>query len=324
VRAIVMDRVGGPEVLAEAEADRPVAGPGQVLVRTEAVGVGWYEMSLRDGTYPVPGGLPTVFGCEAAGTVVEVGEGADPGWVGRRVTSMDIAGMGTYAEYVAVPEAAVCPIPDAVSAVAAVAAAVPAATALALWERAAVAPGATVLVQAAAGGVGGYLTQLARARGAGTVIATAGSAAKRERAWALGAHAVVDHRDPDWPDHVRRALDGGRLDVVFEAIGGPAARRTLDLLVEGTGRVLLYGMLSGEPPTIGPADLLPRGLTVVGCGGLGAWAPRVRAARADVLDLVARGELEALVDSTMPLAEAAAAHRRVEDRLATGKVVLLP
>jgi NADPH:quinone reductase-like Zn-dependent oxidoreductase len=323
MRAIVMDRTGGPEVLRATDVPRPVAGPGQVLVRVEAVGVGWYEMSLRDGTYPVPGGLPTTFGCEAAGTVVEVGEGADPGWLDRRVVLMDISGMGTYAEFVAVGEEGLTAVPDGVSSVDAIAVAVPAATALALCERAALEPGARVLVQAAAGGVGGYLTQLARARGA-TVIATAGSAAKRERALALGASAAVDHTDSDWPDQVRSVLAGAELDVVFEAIGGPAAERTLALLAEGTGRVLLYGMLTGRPPAIAPAALLTRGLSLVGCGGLGVWAPRVRAARAEALELVARGEMEALVDTTMPLADAADAHRRVQGRLAAGKVVLLP
>jgi NADPH2:quinone reductase len=323
VRAIVMDRTGGPEVLREADLPRPVAGPGQVLVRAEAVGVGYYEVPLRSGVFALPVELPTTFGCEAAGTVVELGEGADPGWRDRRVVLMDIAGMGTYAEFVAVPVDALTPIPDGVSAIDAVAAAVPAAVALTLWERAAAAPGSRVLVQAAAGGVGGYLTQLARAGGV-TVVATAGSEAKCRRARALGAAATVDHTDPDWPDHVRAALDGAELDVVFEAIGGPAARRTLAVLAEGTGRVLLYGMLAGEPPAIDPAALLTRGLTLIGCGGLGVWAPRVRAARADALEMVARGELEALVDSTMPLAEAADAHRRIEARLAAGKIVLQP
>jgi NADPH2:quinone reductase len=176
VRAIVMDRTGGPEVLREADVPRPVAGPGQVLVRTDAIGVGYYEVPLRSGAFPLPVELPTTFGCEAAGTVVELGEGADPGWLDRRVVLMNIAGMGTYAEFVAVPVDALTPIPDAVSAVDAVAAAVPAAVALMLWERAAPASGSRVLVQAAAGGVGGYLTQLARARGA-TVVATAGGGA---------------------------------------------------------------------------------------------------------------------------------------------------
>src|SRR3954447_25471286 len=197
-----MDRTGGPEVLRGVDVPPPVPGPGQVLVRAEAVGVGYYEVPLRSGVFPLPVPLPTTFGCEAAGTAVEVGEGADPGWLGRRVVLMDIAGMGAYAELVAVPAEALTPVPDGVSAVDAVAAAVPAAVALTLWERAAVAPGSRVLVQAAAGGVGGDLTQLARARGV-HVVATAGSGAKRERARSLGAAVVVDHTDPDWPDRVR-------------------------------------------------------------------------------------------------------------------------
>jgi NADPH:quinone reductase-like Zn-dependent oxidoreductase len=269
---------------------------------------------------PVP--LPVVFGFEAAGTVTAVGEGADPALVGRRVVVMSFTG-GSYAEYVAVPAETATLIPGALSAAEAVAVAVQAAVALSLLRAARLTGGESVLIEVASGGVGGYLTQLARDYGAGRVVATAGGPAKRERALEQGADAVLDHTDPGWPDEVREALAGSDLDVVFESIGGASAKRLLDVLTPGSGRIMFYGVLDGEP-ALTPSDLLYRGLTLVGCGGLTAWGERVRAARAEVLDLAARGRIRPLLDRTLPLADAAEAHRRIEDRAALGKIILVP
>jgi NADPH:quinone reductase-like Zn-dependent oxidoreductase len=323
MRAVVIHEIGGPAVLRVEDVPTPVAGAGQALVRTEAVGIGFYETLFRAGVYPIPGGtMPAVFGYEAAGTVTEVGPDVDTAWVGRRVVVMDLAGSGAYAEYAAVSADALTPIPDDLSATDAVAVAVSGAVALCLLRKAGLTAGENVLVEAASGGVGGYLTQLARVRGPGRIVATAGSPVKREHARELGADVVLDHTDPDWPDRVRDAVDGAGLDVVFESIGGGAPRRLLDVMTPGDGRVLFYGMLSRQPPEIGPLDLLPRGLTLVACGGLTAWALRVRAARAEALDLAVKGEIRPLIDSVRPLEDVVAAHQRVEDRLAMGKIVL--
>ncbi|MEW9532267.1 zinc-binding alcohol dehydrogenase family protein [Microbispora sp. NPDC049125] len=322
MRAIVLRETGGPEVLRLEEVPPPVPGPGEVLVRTEAVGVSYYETPLRAGVFPFPAPLPAVFGFEAAGTVTEVGEGADAALLGRRVTVMKLGGTGgTYAEYVAAGADALTLVPAGVSAADAVATAVQGAVALTLLRAAALEDGQTVLIEVAGGGVGGYLTQLVRGFGAGRVLATAGSEVKRRRARDLGADLVLDHTDPSWPDQVREA--GGTVDVVFEAIGGASARRLLDAMTPGGGRMMFYGLLDG-PPEVTPVDLLHRGLTLAGCGGLAAWGRHVQDARAEVLDMVADGRLRPQVDSVLPLADAATAHRRIEERAAIGKIVLVP
>jgi NADPH:quinone reductase len=327
MRAIVMHAAGTPAVLRLEEVPRPLAGPGQVLVRTEAVGVSYHETVMRAGVFPMPMPLPAVFGFEAAGTVLEVGAGVDAGLVGQRVLVMPTGptsfSTGTYAEYVAAPAEALAPIPETVSAHDALAVGVQGAVALALVRDARLTGRETVLIEVAGTGIGAYLTQLVHEHGVARIVATAGSAAKRERAEALGADVVLDHTDPDWPGLVPAALDGAELDLVFESLGGAAAGWLLDALAPGTGRILLYGLLNGEP-AITPMQLLSRGLTLIGCGGLNAFAQRVNQARADVLDLVAAGRLRPQIDAVLPLAEAARAHERIESRAALGKLILVP
>lgn len=333
MRAIVMRRTGDPEVLQVEEVPVPEPARGQVLVRTEAVGINFFETRVRSGAaLPMhPATLPVVPGFEAAGTVAAVGEGVDAALVGTRVAT--VGGSGAYAEYVVAPAAAALPLPDGLSAAAAVAVAVQGATALAVLRAAALSGGEDVLIEAAGGGVGGYLLQLAREFGVRRVTATAGSEAKRRLARDLGADAVLDHRDPDWPDQVVAANRGARLDVVFESLGGAAARRLLDALVPGAGRMVFYGLSSGEPPAIAPMDLLLRGLSLIACGGRPAdyatgiaagWSARVEAARPEALDRAADGRIRPLIDSEIPLADAATAHCRIEQREAVGKVVLVP
>jgi NADPH:quinone reductase-like Zn-dependent oxidoreductase len=311
-------------VLTLEEVPAPSPGPGEVLLRVEAVGVSYHETPMRAGVYEMPIPLPTVFGFEAAGRVAEVGAGVDPSWTGRRVVSMNLRSGGSYAEYTAVPLDAVTPVPDALSLVDAAAVAVQGSIALCLVRAADLAPGGTALVEVASGAIGGYLVQLLRARDAGRIVATVGGPAKRDRALELGADAVLDHTDPGWPDQVRDALDGATLDAAFESIGGDAARRYLDAMTPGSGRILFYGLISHQPPAITPLDLLPRGLTLTGCGGLTAWGRRVQAARAEALDLAATGALRPAVDSVLPLTEAVEAHRRIESRQTTGKIILTP
>jgi NADPH:quinone reductase-like Zn-dependent oxidoreductase len=323
MRAIVMREPGGPEVLALAEVPVPAAGPGQVLVRTEAIGVSYYETLMRAGAYPMPNPVPSVFGFEAAGTVTAVGSGVAPTLVGSRVCVWNMTASGSYAEYVAAPLETTVPIPDGLSSTDAVAVVVQGAVALCLLRAAQYAGGESMLVEAGAGGVGGYLIQLARRQGAGRIVATASSPAKRRRALELGADLVEDHTDPDWPDRVREALAGATVDVLFEAIGGTSTRRHLDALTPGTGRIVIYGRLSGEPPALTTDEVAARGLTLIRGSG-GDWVQRVQDARAEALELAAAGEIRSMVDGPLPLAGAAEAHHRIEDREAIGKVVLTP
>ncbi|HEY2670803.1 MAG TPA: zinc-binding dehydrogenase [Rugosimonospora sp.] len=327
MRAIVMHEVGGPEVLTLEEVPVPDAGPGEVVIRTEAIGTHFAETAIRAGRYlPArPESLPARVGIEAVGVVTGTGAGVEPALLGSRRAVALVEGAGTYAEYVAAPATATLPVPDGVTSVDAVATGLQGAVALGLLRTARLTGSESILVEAAGGAVGGYLVQLAREHGAKRIVATAGSPEKRESARELGADAVIDHREPDWPEQVAHVLDGGGLDVVFESIGGGTAGRLLDAMTPATGRIVFYGMLSGEPPAVAPMDLLLRGLTLIGFGGRpGGEMDRIRAPHADVLDRLASGHIRPLVDSVMPLAEAAAAHRRIEERRAVGKIVLTP
>ena len=305
MRAVVQHGTGGPEVLKVEERPEPERGEGEVLVRVEAVAVPFYETQLRAGLLPA-GSEATVFGHEAAGIVVEAD---DESLVGRRVVTMSYTG-GAYAEVVAASQYTV--VPEGVSSEQAVVAAVPAAVALALFRTANVVEDETVLVEAASGAIGGYLTRLAKTRGA-RVVATAGGGKAIP-----DADVVLDHNDPEW----RKSVPDG-VHVVFESIGGPHAAE-LTAKLAPRGRILAYGLLSGEFPAYSVASLVARGLTLIGFGGPDAYGKDVAAAREEALGLVADGTLTPVIDRTYPLAEAAAAHERVESREGVGKVVLVP
>jgi NADPH2:quinone reductase len=297
------------------ELPTPVPGPGEILVKTEAVGVSFTEAALRSGAAPVQLELPATLGFEAAGTVTGLGEGADEELLGRRVVVLN-PGLGCYAEYVAVPAGAATPVPDGLTAIDAVAVASHGAVALCLLRAANLTGKETVLVEVAAGGVGGYLTQLASAHGAGRVIGTAGSAAKREHAKTLGADEVLDHTEPSWTGQ----LSG--VDVAFHSLGGATTTALLDAMTPGAGRIMLYGFLRGAP-TVTAMELLFRGLTLTGCSGPG-WLDLVRDVRGEVMRMVVDGSIKPQIDSVLPLADAAVAHHRFDQHLPIGKIVLTP
>jgi len=322
MRAIVMHQTGGPEVLRLEEIPAPEPGPGQLLVRVEAIGVSFFETQMRAGGLPLPVPLPAVPGAEAAGTVTAAGAGADPGLIGQQVAVLT-GGTGSYAEYAAVPAVMATVLPGGVSPADAVAAA-PAAVALGLLEKAALAGGETVLAESAASSVGGYLVQLAREAGAGKVIATAGTPARREHARKLGADIVLDHARPGWPQALREALGGPAVDVAFESIGGPSAQQVAGTLTPGTGRMLCYGNLSGEPAAVDLSALRASGVTVTGCGGPAWFGHVLGRCRPEIFRRLAEGRLRPLPATILPLDQATAAHQRIEDHAALGKIVLVP
>jgi NADPH:quinone reductase len=317
MRAIVMYEPGGPEVLRLEDRPVPEPGPGEVVIRTEAIGASFTEAWLRSGAMPVPVELPAVFGVEAAGVVTQIGDGVGTGLAGRRVLTLN-SGFGAYAEYVAAPAAGLAEIPAGIGAQEAVATGNWGAVALCALRAARLTGTETVLVETAAGGVGGYLTQLAHRLGARRVIGTAGSEAKRELARGFGADEVIDHYAPGWIAQ----LSDGSVDAVFESLGGDTTGQLVPKLTPGSGRVLLYGFLRGMP-AFAATDFLFQGLTLTGCAGP-AWLERVQAARAEVFELVAAGHLRPQIDSVLPLEDAVKAHQRFDDRAAAGKIVLTP
>lgn len=322
MQAIVMTAVGGPEVLVACEVEVPRPRSGQILVRVEAVPVLYPETRLRAGAFPMPAPVPTVFGMQAVGIVDAVAEDVAPDWIGKRVL-VARNDFGTYAEWVCAPAGAAVPVPDGLAAESAAAVAASGSVAAALFDTAAPTGADTVLIEAAATGIGGYLTQLAAQFGTPRIIATAGGPEKVERAHELGAHTVIDHADPHWPQRLAEQLGDTTIDVVFDSIGGDTAAPLLDLMTPLRGRMLGYGWLSGSSAQITTTDLIMRGLTFVGCSG-SQWLAGVAKRRAAVLQQAADGELTALIDSVLPLTEAERAHRLVDERRTRGTIVLQP
>ena len=321
MQAIVMTETGAPEVLVPRAVDAPRPGAGQVLVRAESIPVLYPETLVRAGTFPFPAPLPEVFGFQAAGTVTELGVGADSALLGARVVAAT-SGFGAYAELVVAEADALTVIPDGLSTDRAAATQMPGSVALALVATAALTPGDTVLVEAAATGVGSVLTQLCAAAGV-RVVATAGGTEKARLARTHGAAEVIDHTAPDWADQLRATLATDTVDVVFDSIGGDSVTPLLDLITPRTGRILSYGWLAGLPTQLTAVDLILRGLTLTGCAGA-AWLAEVARQRAAALDAAARGQLTVAIDSVVPLTEAATAHRMLEQRSALGTILLRP
>ncbi|WP_405493507.1 zinc-binding alcohol dehydrogenase family protein [Nocardia sp. NBC_00511] len=322
MQAILLTATGAPDVLVPGEVPTPRPGAGEVLVRTEAIPVLYPETMIRSGAFPLPIELPIVFGVQAVGIVSEIGAGVDTGWIGRRV-SLESSSFGTYAEQVCAPVQSLVPVPGGLTAQQAAAVTMSGSVALPLLRTAALTGTETVVIEAAATGIGSVLTQLAKEFGAARVIGTAGGSEKAEQARGFGADEVIDHHDPQWPQRLRETLGGATVDVVFDSIGGESASALLDLMTPLRGRMLSYGWLSGAPAQVSAMDLIMRGLTLTGCSGP-QWLAGVAAARGEALDRAAAGSITPLVDRVLPLDQAAHAHRLLADRVAKGTIVLRP
>ncbi|MGY4099202.1 quinone oxidoreductase family protein [Nocardia sp. R16R-3T] len=317
-----MTGVGGPEVLVAQDVAAPHPGPGELVIRAEAIPVLFPETKLRSGEFPMAVEPPVVFGFQAAGVVVETGDGVDTALLGRRAM-VATAGFGSYAEFVCAPASSVTVIPYALASDDAAAVLMDGSVALPLLATAALTGSETVLIEAAATGVGSALTQLAKEFGAARIIATAGGPEKTARAKALGADEVIDHNVPDWPARLRETLGDTTLDVAFDSIGGTSARDLLTAMTPVRGRILSYGWLSGAPAQICAMDLFPDGLTLTACAGP-AWLAAVSRSGSAVLDRAIAGTLTPRIDSVLPLAEAARGHQLVEQRSRIGKIILRP
>ncbi|MBT2413954.1 zinc-binding dehydrogenase [Streptomyces sp. ISL-12] len=324
MRAVRFHAYGSPDVLRVDEVPVPQPGPGQVLVRVTAAGVGFADVQIRAGLMrqtALPD-LPMPFspGFEVAGTVAAAGPGVDPTTVGRRVVGAPAG--GGYAELALVSADAALPCPDALDDHTALALLGQGTTAVGVTRAAALHAGDTVLVEAAAGGVGSLLVQLARRAGA-TVIGAARGEKKLAAAEQLGAHIVIDYTAPDWHEQARDAA-GGSVQVVLETTGGPVSAAAFDLLTPGTGRMVIYGTASGQAPRFDPLAVYHRGVSVTGFASM-ALAPDQQARlRDEAFGLAAVGELEPVIGTVLPLSQAAAAHRAFEERATIGKTVLTP
>lgn len=308
---------GPPSVLTPAELPDPVPGPGQVVVKSAFANITFVETQIRAGHPPNPAmapTLPAVLGNGIGGVVSAVGEGTDPALAGTRVVA-STGGRGGYAQRCAVPAAGLIPVPDLLPTDEAVALLADGRTALALADAAGPRPGETVLVEAAAGGVGSLLVQLARRAGA-RVVALAGGPRKLAAARALGADLAIDYSEPGWAEAVRR--EAGPVDVVFDGVGGDAGRDAFALL-RPSGRYAGFGMASGSfaaiPVTDGP------GITRLSFGAISPAQSAELTRRA--LDLAASGILRPVIGQRFPLDRAADAHAAIEARATIGKTLLI-
>ncbi|GGS81346.1 NADPH:quinone reductase [Nonomuraea spiralis] len=317
-------RFGGPEVLETRTAPDPVAGPGEVVVRTGFAEINFIETQLRQGFTPGPPlpELPYVPGGGVGGHVVSVGEGADSGLVGRRVVARTPGFGGGNAELVVVRAEDLIEVPDGVELADATALLNDGSTAVGLFANAGIRPGEWVLVEAAAGGLGSLLVQLAHGAGA-RVIGAAGSPAKLEVAAGLGAEVTVDYSRPGWTREVLDATGGRGPDAVFDGVGGELGREAFGVTARG-GRFSVHGASSGSVTAVDPEEAARRDVTVIGLEQLMAMS-EIRGANertARALAEAAAGRLRAVVGRTYPLERAGEAHAAIEAREVSGKTLL--
>lgn len=325
MKTVRFHRLGAPEVLVYEDVPRPIPQPGFALVRVEATGVNFADVVRRNGDpYPVPSPLPYTLGGECVGVVEAVGAGAAADLVGRRMFAFP--GAGCYSEYVVVPLDRLYAFPQGLEPEAGISLFVQGLSAALILRRAArLAPGETVLVQGAAGGVGFLAVQLAKLYGAGMVIGAASSAEKRELVLTHGADLAVDYTQPEWPAQVRAATDGRGVDVVLEMTGGEVARQCMGLLAP-FGRSIVYGVASREPLIVNTEEMPPRNISVTGFylrSFLGERA-LIESMLADFAGFVQDGRLKIHTGGVFRLKDAAQAHRALEGRATTGKLVLVP
>jgi NADPH2:quinone reductase len=322
MKAIQIHETGGPEVLTLADLPIPEPGPGQVLIRVEAVGVNFIEVYFRNGVYKAA--LPLTLGSEAAGTVEELGPGVTGFAAGDAVASVSV--LGSYAEYALVPAAQLVKTPAGLSMEKAAAAMLQGMTAHYLAHSTfPLKAGDTVLVHAGAGGVGILLTQIAARLGA-RVITTVSTAAKAELSREAGASDVILYTEQDFEAEVKRLTDGKGVDVVYDSVGKTTFDQSLNCL-RPRGMLALFGASSGPVP---PFDLIQ----LSGKGSLFITRPtlwhyvatreELEWRAGDVLGWAAKGELQLRTEHLYPLAEAAQAQTDLEDRKTTGKILLQP
>jgi putative PIG3 family NAD(P)H quinone oxidoreductase len=321
--AIDPDAPGGPEVLVPVERPVPTPGAGEVLVRVAAAGVNRPEVLQRQGKYPPPPGAPSILGMEIAGTVVALGEGVDDSLLGRQVCAL-IAG-GAYAEYAVAPAGQCLEVPEGLSLIEA--AAMPE-TLFTVWsnlfDRGWAQPGETVLVHGGTSGIGTMAIALAKLFGL-TILVTAGSDEKCAAARALGADLAINYKTQDFVEEVKRFTDGKGVQIVIDMVGGDYVARNLQCLAED-GRHVSIAVQGGATATIPVWDVMRRRLTLTG-STLRPRSVEFKSLLADELrrhvwPLVAEGKLKPIIDRSFPLAEAPAAHRRMEAGEHVGKIVL--
>jgi NADPH2:quinone reductase len=322
MKSIQVTAFGGPEALTLVETDRPTPKAGEALVRVAAAGVNYTDISQRSGKRAGLT-LPLTAGVEASGTVEAIGDGVGDVAEGDRV--MFAMQPGAYAEYVSVKASALVHVPADIDLVQAAAIPLQGYTAhYLLHEFRTVGPGTTVLVHAVAGGVGLLLTQYATHLGA-HVIGTTSSEEKAAKAKAMGAKDVIIYTKTDFADEVKKITGGTGVDLILDSVGKTTFPGDM-VAAKIRGHIVIYGASSGQADPISPNSLSARGLTVSGAGlaqFIGTRADLLRRAD-DVLAGIKAGWLKLTIDRILPFAQAPEAHRLLESRTTSGKLLLVP
>ena len=322
MQAIQVSQPGGPEVLTPVDVPIPTPKPTEALVEIKAAGVNFIDVYVREGRYPAP--LPFVNGQEGAGIVKEVGAEVSGLKPGDRVAYT--SSLGSYAEYAAVPAARLVKIPDKLTFEQAAAAMLQGMTAHYLVHSSyKLQKGETALIHAAAGGVGLLLVQMAKSIGA-RVIATAGTEEKKRLALDAGADECIVYTQADFETETKRLTDGKGVHVVYDGVGKATFDKDLEVL-RPRGYLVLFGGSSGAVPPFDLIKLSQKGslfMTRPTLGHYTATREELDWRASEVLGSIARGELKLRIHKAYPLAEAEQAHRDLEGRKTTGKLLLLP
>jgi NADPH:quinone reductase len=324
MKAIRVDAFGEPDVLEVVEVERPSPDEGEVLVEIASAGVNYADTMRRRNQYVEPQELPFTPGSEIAGTVAEVGESVEDVNVGDRVVAL--TGTGGYAGYAAAPARNLIPIPDGMDFDDAAAIPLQGLTAYHVLETSGrLEEGESVVVHAAAGGVGYLAVQVAKLMGASPVIATASTQEKLDLAEGFGADVLINYAEEDWPEKVREATEGNGADIILEMVGGDFPQKNLQCM-NAFGRMVVFGAASADRGSLVPVELMKKNHSVVGF-----YLPNIMVrpelfapSLEKIFGWISSGDLELTIGARYPLEQAREAHEALEGRKTTGKIVLNP
>ncbi|MFP5116338.1 quinone oxidoreductase family protein [Bacillaceae bacterium C204] len=324
MKAVRLTEYGGPEVLHLVEIDKPVPTGHEVLIEIKAIGVNYADTARREGQYVVKTPLPFIPGAEIAGVVAAVGEKVTTVKPGTRIVTL--IESGGYAEYALANEKALIPIPEQLDFHTAVALPLQGLSAYHILKTMGrLEKGESVLVHAAAGGVGTIAVQLAKLFGAGKVIATASSKEKLALAQEMGADVLINYTEPDWEQQVLEATGGKGVNVALEMVGGVVFNKTVKCLAT-FGRLVVFGAASGEQGRFYPSSLMARNQSVIGF-----FLPQImrkpellQPSLVELLTYLGAGKLKLTIGGVFPLEDAAKVHTLLQGRKTQGKLILEP
>lgn len=324
MKVIKFEKFGGPEVLKWSDSEKPQPRGSEVLIEVKSSGVNYADTARREGQYVVPTALPYVPGSEVAGIIVETGNDVKNFSKGQRVVAL--IESGGYSQYAAVDERVLTPIPDNVDFDQAVALPLQGLSAYHILKTMGrLEPGESVLIHAAAGGVGAIAVQLAKIFGAGKIIATASTEEKLVHAKKMGATHVVNYSEDGWVEKVKEITEGKGVDVALEMVGGEVFNQTVKCLAP-FGRLVIFGAASGQQAVFNPGQLMRKNQSVIGF-----FLPQImrkpelfQQSFKELLGYMASGQLTLTIGGSFPLKEAAHAHQMLQGRKTIGKLVLKP